>query len=193
MEFSISTFNLVMLANVLACTLQFQVQRVDARYGRIPPRHSLIPGTSQEFLYWQDFHTQTWGDCLGLGLIWVTFAHYVEAGLMTPILWVGFAVIAVVDAVSFRRLCLSKRHKPDWVFPSTGTMSAGGWTHLPYHGIGMAAAAASLWLTATRCNNLVILVIFAAGVLTYSAAFAVDVITGHFDPLRRHADKSSRA
>lgn len=68
---------LIIVLNSLFCFIQYLVEKFEEKTEKIPLRHSIIPGTNQKFLYWEDFYTQTYGDFLGL--VWIAngFAHLI--------------------------------------------------------------------------------------------------------------------
>jgi hypothetical protein len=80
MEFSWTIAVAVLLVNWFVMGLMFMLQQCDRN---MPERHSIIPGTRQKFLYFQDFWTMTWGDAVGVGLIQIAFGIWPIARL-TP-------------------------------------------------------------------------------------------------------------
>jgi hypothetical protein len=149
----------------------------------LPPRHSIIPGTTQKFLYMQDLWT-LWGDLIGVPLIATAFAHVVENQHMSLYYWVACGLICVLSIVIFLGICLASNHKPDMGFPDIGTISWNGRLHLPYFGLGIAVAAICLWqwvITGNLRGTPMWLGII--GGIVYLTFFIIEVRSGNFDPL----------
>lgn len=170
------------LCNLGICLAQFAIQELDRREGAIMARHSLIPGTHQKFLYWQDFSTQTWGDMLGLGLVWVAFAHIKH--MITPLGWVMLTGIGLASAVAFWAMCTRSTHKPDWGYPRMAQTSAGGSTHLVYFGTSTAFAVACLPYIIGGALKDWPLALFLIGSVIWTAAACVDWAAGRFEKLK---------
>jgi len=120
--------------NVLFGFLRYVFQEDDLERGRISPRGSIISNTKQKFLHWQDFHTQTWGDGLGLSIVMVVFVHLVKAkpGVVTVHQAILAGLIGAAIALFFVAFCLHDNHKPDWGYPVKGEISRGGIAHFVY-------------------------------------------------------------
>ncbi len=175
----------VVLLNSLLCLLQYLMGQIDSLRGRIAPRHSIIPGTRQKFLYWEDFYTQTYGDLLGLLWIMNTFAHLIISGKIDHLEWVIFVIVCVGSILVFLLSCLSPEHKPDWGYPLPGKISLGGLTHLPYFGAlsGMAVISALNIVQGEIKGALFWATLM--GALIYLFAFILDIKAGNFEPLKR--------
>lgn len=184
MDFSWTIAIYVVVINLIWVCLMFSVHRMDYVRGNLPYRGSTIPGTVQPFLWMDDFHIMTWGDIVGIPMILTAFAHLVANGYIGLCQWGVFIAVAAYDADFFRRMCLSKDHKPDWGFPEVGKISWGGISHLPYHGVGVAGSAISLVHLALGHLSWSVACYALTGAAIYIASVAADVLTGKFDPLR---------
>jgi len=135
MLFSWRLFLLAVGCNSLLVFLQFYVQRLESRCHLIPRRWSIIPGTKQKFLYWQDYYTNTWGDLLGLVWLMNGIFHLLGAGSIS----IFQLFMALFMAVLITLLCwgywLGRQHKPDWCFPAINETSMSGRFHLAYFGL----------------------------------------------------------
>lgn len=180
MEFSWTIFTVVAAVNLAWLGLMFVVQKKDKN---LPPRLSLIPETNQKFLYMQDFWTMTWGDTVGLTLIYTAFVHLAANGCMEIRHWIAFVMLATIFSFQFARMCTSKEHKPDWGFPDIGKISWGGIIHLSYFGVGVAMNMLCVWF-ADYLSGQILIVLF-SGVMFYAVCLIEDIRSGNFDPLKR--------
>ncbi len=171
----------VFLLNTLYVALIFLAQQVDKS---LPPRHSIIPGTNQKFLYMQDFYTMTWGDLIGLSFIGNAFVHLVVYGQVGVWHWLVFAVLAVVFAVVYLVMWLGPNHKPDIGFPKAGKIGLQGIVHQPYFGFYMALSVLCIWFIFTGSLNGVVLYVGLVGALFYLVCHEADKLTGNFDALK---------
>lgn len=181
MEFSWQILVAVFIANLCWMGAMYALQQIDKS---LPPRHSLIPGTKQKFLYMQDFHTMFWGDAIGLTLIVNAFVHLAVNGHVALWEWVVLLLIIVADGFGFMKMCLTKDHKPDQGFPEIGKISWHGLSHLPYHGAGVAMSLLSIWHIVSGDLRGPVLYVALAGGAIYIASFIADIKTGNFDPLK---------
>ncbi len=181
MEWSWTIFAIVFGINLVWIELMLLAQRLDKS---LPPRHSIIPGTRQKFLYMQDFNTMTWGDFIGVALINCAFVHVVMNYAFG--FWVGFAFVGIAFALGlwFAHMCISENHKPDMGFPDIGKISMLGLLHLPYFGIGVTAGAFCVWFIFAGYLRGSVLYVGLAGGLVYALAFLSDIMFGNFDPLK---------
>lgn len=182
MEFSWQILIAVFLVNLLWIGVMFAIQELDES---LPLHYCFIPGTNQRFLHMQDFHTMTWGDLIGIPLIANMFVHLAMNGFVGSGQWLAFFIIAIVDAVGFRKMCLGKNHKPDMGFPEIGKVSWTGFAHLPYHGVCVAMTVLSVWHIALGNLRGPVLYVGLAGGVLYLASFIADIRSGNFDPLKR--------
>ncbi len=180
-----NVFLIVLVINTALCLLQLLAERIDVARGTIPSRHSLIPGTSQKFLYWEDFYMQTYGDLLGLVWVMNGFAQLLVAGKISYFMWFVFALFAILGAYMALKSCLSKEHKPDWGYPEIGKISLGGISHVPYFGIQLAMGVVCLIKAFTGDLNGLPLITTIGGVVIIIAMAIMDWKSGHFDPLVR--------
>ncbi len=182
MSFSWTIFLCVFAVNLLCVLFMRLCQDLDKS---LPPRHSVIPGTKQRFNYMQDFYTAWWGDLIGVPLIANAFVHLVANGYIGWVQWAIFVVLAVLLAVGFLNMCLSKDHKPDQGFPEIGKVSWHGLSHLPYLGCGYTLSLFTIGhLVAGHIWGPVLYVALLGGAF-YIATFIADIKTGNFEPLKR--------
>lgn len=150
-------------------------------FGNLPTRGSLIPGTKQPFLYWQDFHCQKYGNAVGMPLMLATFIK-VYANDQELHWWALYIGIGLLATIIFTIMCLSKDHKPDWGFPAKGKINLGGIIHLIYFWFYVSIISFTLFhwtkLTANDWS------IFFAGLIIYAISWWKDVKSGNFDPLK---------
>jgi hypothetical protein len=182
MQFSFVTLTAVVVVNSLYIGFMFLLQELD---GNLPPRHSLIPGTRQKFLYVQDFHSYTWGDLFGIPLIFNAFAHLILNGEISDVQRFIFMTVVIIDGLGFMYMCLGKNHKPDQGYPEIGKVSAHGISRPPYHGIGEAMSLLVIWhIFVGSLRGPVMWVALAGGVI-YIASFICDILAGNFESLKR--------
>ena len=160
----------------------YALQQIDKN---LPPRHSLIPGTNQKFLYMQDFYTMTWGDLIGLVWIMNAFVHLVVHGHVGYGQWIFFAIIATASAFFFMAMCLGPTHKPDQGFPEVGKISMHGISHLPYFGIYAAVSMLSIYHLFSENIASPIMWLGLAGGLIWVASQIADQKAGNFNPLKK--------
>lgn len=178
-------FVFVVIVNSILCIVQYLAQQHDLKDGRIAPRHSIIPGTKQKFLHWQDFYTQTYGDFLGLVWVMNAFAHLVVAGKIHLTSWIALLVITVAVIVKASRMFTSPEHKPDWGYPRPGAISPGGMSHLPYLSLNVAMVFILIVKIFTGDLTGVLLWTTLAGGAIWITSFIADMKTGHFEPLEK--------
>jgi len=172
----------VVVANLLWMVAMFAAQQFDKK---LPRRHLIIPWTNQKFLYMQDFWTMTWGDLIGVPLIWVAFIHlavYRHLGIWH---WLCYLALAVIVSAIFLKMCLSSKHKPDMGFPRLGRISRTGIIHLPYFGFGVTSAIFCLWFIITGELWESVLLVGLGGALLYAHCFVADIVSGNLAPLKR--------
>lgn len=173
----------VFVANLCALGLMYAAQYRLAYTGKLPWRWSLIPGTCQRFIYIQDFWTMTFGDMLGVPLVFAAFLHTALSSLNLW-QWELFAGLSLILALGFCKMCFSKSHKPDMGFPEIGKISWVGIIHLPYFGSGVAAALFDLWFIWTGELQGVPLYVGLAGAAIYAVAFILEIKCGNFDKIK---------
>jgi|GEM_PF-940942 len=180
MDWKIFLFSLGV--NTIMCLLQFFIQEVEKGDGKLPRRHSIIPGTDQKFLYWQDFYTQTYGDLIGLMLVLNGFLHIFNR-LRNAEIFI-FAVIGLIAMIAFFAPRLSKNHKPSWGEPRAGQISFGGFVHSFYSSLLSAMSCLCLWSIITGRMAGVLLWLTLVGGIIWVVALIMDTISGNFDPLK---------
>lgn len=178
MEFSLKIYVVAASCNLFWIFVMFLVQQLDKNF---PEQHSTIPGTNQKFLYMQDFWTISWGDTIGMSLIWAAFFHLVIYRFEFRH-WLVFAVLSVLLMAGFAIMCFGKDHKPNMGFPDIGKISWNGILRLPYFGAGVSAAVFCVWLVAFPGR---VLLIFFAGAVIYFIFFCMEVKSGNFDQINK--------
>jgi len=179
MEFSWTICVAAIMANLAWILVMFVAQQLDKS---LPPRNSIIPGTHQKFIYVQDFWTMTWGDIVGVSLIWVAFFHVV-VNWFGPYCWVFFWLVSLIVAWYFMQMCLSTNHKPDWGYPEIGKISMSGYLHLPYFGCSVVAG---VWCLGLFTVPGIVLVIYLTGLAIYGLCFLLEIRSGNFDSLENY-------
>lgn len=172
------------LVNAGCLYVQYQLQYLDLANGRIQKHDSVIPGTTQRFLYMQDFATNSWGDLFGLSLVQVGFIHLCLARHVTLVYWIELGFIAILSMYLFRHMCLGSQHKPDSGFPKTGEISSSGMWHLPYFGINAGIAVVDTTMILTGPLRGPVMWLSLAGGAIYIAAIIYDVARGNFAQLQ---------
>ena len=147
----------------------------------LPEQHSIILGTNQKFLYMQDFWTMTWGDVVGISLIWGAFLHLAIYRFEFRH-WIVFTALTVLFMTGFAVMCFGKNHKPDMGYPYVGKISWNGILHLPYFGAGVSASIFCVWLIAFPG---IVLLVFLSGSVFYLVCFYLEIQSGNFEPLRK--------
>lgn len=178
MDFSWTICVVAVVTNLVWILAMFVAQMLDKS---LPPQNSTIPGTRQKFLYMQDFWTMTWGDIVGVSLIWVSFFHLALAWF-GPYSWIFFWVVAILLAWQFMRMCLGVNHKPDWGYPEVGKISVGGYLHLPYFGVSVVAG---VWCLGLLRVPGTVMYIYLAGLVVYALCFLLELKSGNLDPIKK--------
>ncbi|MEK7541147.1 MAG: hypothetical protein AAB529_02860 [Patescibacteria group bacterium] len=181
MDFSWTILLVVVLVNSLWMAAMFATQQLDKS---LPPRNSVIPGTNQKFLYFQDFWTMTWGDAIGVALINTAFVHLAVNGCLGVGHWLVFATLVIAFSLGFAKMCMGQNHKPDMGFPATGEISPIGILHLPYFGFGMVAGAFCISFVFTGDLRGPVFYVGFGGAAFYALCFVAEVKSGNFDPLK---------
>ena len=163
----------------------YNMQQEEIRAGMIQRHGTKVAGTNQQFLHWQDFYCQRYGNTIGLTILSVGFCHLVLYGFVSPVQWAVFIGIAAIDAIGFTLMCLGKNHKPDWGFPEIGQASWSGLFHSIYHGFSIAMAALCLWhwLITGNFHGPVLWLTLAGGIF-YLITDLADIKAGHFNPIK---------
>ncbi len=185
MEWNWLFFFMALWINSSLCLIQYAAQQIDVVRGKIPARHSIIPGTNQKFLYWQDFYMQVYADLFGFLWLMNAFIHLWIRGYITQWLWIIFWVVFVVSIALFLKSCLAKNHKPDWGFPAVGRISLGGISHLPYFGLQAGMGAVCFISMFTGALEGALKSALAGGAGFVFLMFMFDKNAGHFDHLKK--------
>ena len=186
MEFSLLAIAGAIGLNTSCCISMYDIQQKEAKAGMIQGRRTKVPGTNQQFLHWQDFYCQRYGDTVGLAIIAVGFCHLILYDFISPDQWIIFIGIATIDAIGFTLICLGKNHKPDSGYPEIGEVSWCGLYHSVYYGINVTMVALCIWHWLVEGNlNGPVLCLTLVGGIFYLLTFAADIITGHFNPIKR--------
>lgn len=188
MEMLTVIFLSVMVWNTICCAAMYAVQQWEVKRGDVQERGTLIPGTNQTFLHWQDFYCQMYGCMIGLPLIATGALHLMYYGHVDSIAqWIAFALIIPVDAILFTMMCLGNKHKPDWGFPEVGNPSVGGLFHSCYHGVIVSFAVICIWhIILGNLRGEVMWLVVVGGVI-YVISFLVDIRAGHFKKIKLEA------
>jgi len=184
MEFNIEIALLTIISNTAICSTQPICNWIDITRGKVMLPGTWIPGTDQRFLGWNDFHTQTWGDLVGLALILVGFAHLINNGLITKDQLLVMILLTGVAMIGFFLMCIGPNHKPDWGYPEIGKISLGGLSHLPYFGAMTAIAIMCVYHIIIGNLRGPLMWIALAGGAIYIASFITDLKAGNFDPIK---------
>lgn len=180
MEVLLVTLVIVAVLNWIYIQGMLMLQSFDAEARLLPPRHSIIEGTNQRFLYIQDFWTMTWGDIGAVPFIWTAFMHL---ALQNKLNWVAMGIIGTIAIWLFRSICFRPEHKPDYGFPAPKLVSTAGFFHVLYMGAGVGAGITCLInLCMGKLTGLAMWVGIAGGVL-YGITFLLDVVSGNLDSL----------
>ncbi len=189
MNWNWQIFFVVAIINTTLCLGQLAAQRIDQGAKRLPNRYSIIPGTEQKFLYWQDFYSQTYGDFLGL--IWVmnTFAHLlINERIIWP-LWIIFIAVLFIATVVFLNTHLNNERKPDWGFPKNSRISLGGISHLPYFSLNSGMTAICLLEMLRGQVSGIFFWTTLSGLLVWLLSVITDYHAGHFDKPKKKSIK----
>lgn len=178
-------FIVIFIANALLCLVQLCAEKIDENSGKIAPRHSLIPGTKQRFLYWEDFYTQTYGDFLGL--VWIVNGFYSIIPTLTNYGLLAFGLLCIISYITFIVPRLAKNHKPSWGEPIIGKISFGGRIHSIYFSLTLAMAIMCIYEITTGKITGIILWTTLAGGLIWALSCVADILAGHFDALKKDA------
>jgi len=182
MEFSWMILAVVFGGNLVYLGTMFAAQQLDKS---LPPRHSLIPGTKQKFLYMQDWYTMKYGDVVAVPLIANVFVHLVINGYVNVVQWGIFAILSLILAVTGISMCLTPEHKPDQGFPSAGKASIQGWLHMPYFGVGWSIGTISLINWPLGHIHGPVLWLGLSGGAFYLVCLVAEFKSGNFDPLKK--------
>jgi hypothetical protein len=128
---------IALVLNSVACLAMYLTQQWEVKKGKLLPHGSMIPGTNQVFLHWQDFYCQRYGCTLGLPFVAATFLELWTGGYVTTNQLLFTTIVALIGTVGFEGMCLSDGHKPDWGFPEKGKVSYGGLIHAVYWGLNV--------------------------------------------------------
>ena len=175
----------IAIINTVFCLMQLLAEKIDKNRGKIAPRHSFIPSTKQEFLYWEDYFTQTYGDFLGL--VWIVNGFYSIISTLTNYELLAFVLLSLVSYIGFLIPRLAKNHKPSWGEPIIGKISLGGRIHSVYFSLTLAMAMMCIYGMATRKITGIIFWTTLAGGLIWTISAIADLLTGHFDAFKKDA------
>lgn len=167
------------------CAAMYLFQQWDRYRELMPVRGSIIPGTNQKFLYWQDFYCQRYGT-VGIMLIWIGFMHLVRFQYLSFWEIVVYIAIALCDAIGFTYMILRKKnHKPDYGFPEAGQVSKSGIIHSIYHGLTISAVVMLMYHSTFIATSISLPPILALhGIILYIIIILQDIKAGHFALLK---------
>lgn len=164
-------------------------QDEDPRFARIIQEETLVPGTKQIFLTITGFATMTWGDLIGVNLVWASYLLQ-QWQLGWSFSWWALTISVTITSL-FHWLCLGPNHKPDTGYPEAGVVSIHGRIHLGLMGlsyfVGISAFQRYIHLINQNFNlteswaTLFLL----TGIFVWVAAAIRDFMTKRFDPIRR--------
>ena len=162
------------------CAAMYLCQQWDRYRELMPVRGSIIQGTDQKFMYWQDYYCQRYGSW-GIVLIWIGFAHFAFFYPFSWSEWIAYIMLAVTDGVCLTVLCLRPVHKPDYGFPEPQKISKAGVIHSIYHGLTVAAIALMIvrGLLLEEWRN-IFFVFLGLGIAFYFFTIRKDCKAGHF-------------
>lgn len=172
--------------NSLLCLIQYLFEQRDKRRGIIEPRHSIIPGSDdQKILYWEDFHTQTYGDFLGLVWIMNCFLNLWTNGQITMIDVLILVIFGGVSVYLFIINKLNPKSKPDWGKTLDGKLTVGAISHFPYFALlsGMSAVCLTNMILGQVTGWLLVTTII--GAIFYGITVLLDFTSGNFSLLKR--------
>jgi len=174
------------LAAVGLNVLIFVVLRISQSANpNLPERGSDIPGTIQPFLYVQDYWTMTWGNLIGLTLVDASFFRMLATGLVSGVEWIVLVAVAIVCALVFGKMNSRDEYKNDYAFPRPGEASGSAVVMLINFGVHVAIALLVVWnLFAHSLAGTPVMWFAAIGAVIYAACFAIDAMSGNFDPKR---------
>lgn len=180
MEFSWKIFFCVFVVNSIFMVLM-NVSRI---MGNLPARHSIIPGTTQEFLYFEDFWVHIPGDVFFVPFVIAAFVHVAMTGKLATRDWVFFVTFTILCAYVFIQLVTYPGHKPDFNNNPSGGLNFSGWAHLIYFSVCWAMAI--LCIAHTVGGNIDGPVLYWGweGGILYLLCQPLDWLAGNFEPLK---------
>jgi len=184
MEFSWTILAVVFVANLFWVGVMFAAQQLDKS---LPPRHSLIPGTNQKFLYMQDWYTMKYGDVVAVPLIVNAFVHLVALGYISGVQWAITFMLSLLLTIIGIKSCLGPGHKPDQGFPEAGKISLQGKLHMPYFGIGWSMGLVSFYHLVIGHVSGPVLWLGLFGAVFYIAMLGMEFKSGNFDSLKKES------
>ncbi len=176
---NVSVLIVTLVANAVLVGLQYAVQQMDLRAGRISVRHSNIAGTRQRFNHWQDAACNTWGDLAGLGLGSYAFVLCASEGTLADWQWGVFWCLAGIGMVVWYLFGTDPGYKPNWSFPEVGKVSPGGWVHVIYWGLQLTVAVTTLQLLVQGALDKSAVAVTGGGWVVYGLAVYTDTARGH--------------
>ena len=178
-------FLTALIVNTSLCLMQYLLEQRDKRRGIIEPRHSIIPGSDQKILYWEDFYTQTYGDFLGLIWIMNCFCQLLVKGQLGLM---DILILIIVGGASVYLFIINKlnpRSKPDWGKTLDGKLTIGAISHFPYFALlsGMSAVCLINMLLGQVTGWLLITTLI--GTVIYGITVLLDFTSENFSLLKR--------
>ncbi|HCC59730.1 MAG: hypothetical protein A2402_02665 [Candidatus Staskawiczbacteria bacterium RIFOXYC1_FULL_37_43] len=174
MKFSWTFYTIAVAGNLFWIMLMFLAEFFDKT---LPEQNSIIPNTNQKFLYMKDFWTFSWGDPVGVSLIWAAFLH-VAVYRFELRHWSVFCVLSIFFMADFAMIGLAKEHKPNTRYPCAGKLSWNGILRLPYSGITASASVFCVWLLP---NPGIATLLFVSGGAFYLVCFLSDINSGNLE------------
>lgn len=174
--------------------LWFQAE--DVKNQKIPARGSRIPGSLQKFLHMWDFSFMTWGDLVGLSLVWGASVYMmaIQASWSRAsaywIMAVGI-VIGLLAGFGFHMMCLAPNHKPDYGFPHVGEASRAGKVYSFFFGLSFTIGTMGLLFLLIQqdlsgfATKMPLAWIWGVGFAVWCAAGIRDFLMGRFAPFEK--------
>lgn len=170
------------VVNTGLCLLQLMFQKIETKKKKIPTRHSLLPGTNQKFLCYEDYYTP-YGDIFGL--VWIMNGFYTMVPLLSNYELLAFGPLCAVSAISYVAPRLSTSHKPTWGEPTPGKISTGGYIHMFYYAIQLAMGIMCVYGAIVQKMTGIVLITSLMGGLIWAASCIADLVTGKYSSLEK--------
>jgi hypothetical protein len=155
----------------------YAMQTIESRRGWIPKRHSISPSSAKPFPYFQDYRRGTWGDAIGLSIIYWA-AGYEVAAFHHDILLIGLSVVLGLFATSLFLLAEILLNRINFAIPRLNHLSLTGYVHLVYFFLSASCVAFVLLLIISAKINPQLLIVTIIGSLVYLMSFGTDYWIG---------------
>lgn len=169
---------LIILANTALCFAQFGAEKIDQKRGKIPLRHSLIPGTKEKFLHWEDYYSSTYGDLLGMPL--VIYGFYQLIPHLSSYELISFGPLCIVSNIFYLAPRLLSVRRISWGEPAIGKISLGGYVHSFYFALLLSMLMMCFYGALTHKITSPTTWMVVLGISIWGAFFMADIRSGHF-------------